>query len=56
MSEHHGKGMRVRCDVLGDAYVDWAEAARTGASQRDVAEAFQHAAIYAGLPAGNRAL
>ncbi|GAB4292589.1 MAG: 4-carboxymuconolactone decarboxylase [Roseovarius sp.] len=30
--------------------------ARTGASRRDVAEAFQHVAIYAGVPRANRAL
>ncbi|MEL6464225.1 MAG: 4-carboxymuconolactone decarboxylase [Pseudomonadota bacterium] len=31
-------------------------AARTGASKQDVAEAFQHVAIYAGVPCANRAL
>ncbi|AHD01735.1 4-carboxymuconolactone decarboxylase [Leisingera methylohalidivorans] len=30
--------------------------ARTGASQEDVIEVFQHAAIYAGVPRANRAL
>ncbi|MEO0390583.1 MAG: 4-carboxymuconolactone decarboxylase [Pseudomonadota bacterium] len=30
--------------------------ARTGASQQDVIEAFQHVAIYAGVPRANRAL
>lgn len=30
--------------------------ARTGATKRDVAEAFQHVAIYAGVPAANHAL
>lgn len=30
--------------------------ARTGASQRDVMEAFQHVAIYAGVPRANRAI
>ena len=30
--------------------------ARTGASRRDVLEAFQHVAIYAGVPRANRAL
>jgi len=30
--------------------------ARTGASQRDVIEAFQHVAIYAGVPRANHAL
>lgn len=30
--------------------------ARTGASQRDVMEAFQHVAIYAGVPRANHAL
>ncbi|MEX0302679.1 MAG: 4-carboxymuconolactone decarboxylase [Leisingera sp.] len=30
--------------------------ARTGASQEDVAEAFQHVAIYAGVPRANHAL
>ncbi len=29
---------------------------RTGASKRDVAEAFQHVAIYAGVPRANHAL
>ncbi len=29
---------------------------RTGATQADVAEAFQHVAIYAGVPRANRAL
>jgi len=29
---------------------------RTGASRRDVLEAFQHVAIYAGVPRANRAL
>ena len=30
--------------------------ARTGASKRDVLESFQHVAIYAGVPAANRAI
>ncbi|WP_187429521.1 hypothetical protein ROLI_041050 [Roseobacter fucihabitans] len=30
--------------------------ARTGASQQDIVEAFQHVAIYAGVPAANHAL
>jgi 4-carboxymuconolactone decarboxylase len=30
--------------------------ANTGASQRDVMEAFQHVAIYAGVPAANHAI
>lgn len=30
--------------------------ARTGATPRDVAEAFQHVAVYAGVPRANRAL
>ena len=30
--------------------------ANTGASERDVMEAFQHVAIYAGVPAANRAI
>lgn len=30
--------------------------ARTGASKQDVIEAFQHVAIYAGVPRANRAL
>lgn len=30
--------------------------ARTGASQRDVIEAFQHVAIYAGVPKANHAI
>ncbi|MFC0202016.1 4-carboxymuconolactone decarboxylase [Paracoccus rhizosphaerae] len=112
MSETYGRGMTVRREVLGDAHVDRAEAAkseldqpfqelitasawgtvwasdaisrrersmltlallaatgnfeeipmhirataRTGASPRDVAEAFQHVAIYAGVPRANHAL
>ncbi|WP_417719473.1 4-carboxymuconolactone decarboxylase [Salipiger sp.] len=31
-------------------------ATRTGASRRDIAEAFQHVAIYAGVPKANHAL
>ncbi|WP_010139150.1 4-carboxymuconolactone decarboxylase [Oceanicola sp. S124] len=106
------KGMKVRREVLGDAHVDRAEAAktdfdlqfqtlitegawgtvwagdgisrrersmitlallaatgnfeeipmhirataRTGASKQDVLEAFQHVAIYAGVPKANHAL
>ena len=30
--------------------------ARTGATKEDVREAFQHVAIYAGVPRANRAL
>ncbi|UWR23243.1 4-carboxymuconolactone decarboxylase [Sulfitobacter sp. S190] len=30
--------------------------ARTGASKRDVMEAFQHVAVYAGVPRANRAI
>ena len=30
--------------------------ARTGASKRDVLEAFQHVAIYAGVPRANHAI
>jgi 4-carboxymuconolactone decarboxylase len=30
--------------------------ANTGASERDVMEAFQHVAIYAGVPAANHAI
>ena len=30
--------------------------ARTGATPQDVMEAFQHVAIYAGVPAANRAI
>lgn len=30
--------------------------ARTGASERDVMEAFQHVAVYAGVPRANRAI
>ena len=112
MSDPHDKGMTVRRQVLGDAHVDRAEAAksdfdkpfqdlitasawgtvwasdaisrrersmltlallaatgnfeeipmhirataRTGASQRDVMEAFQHVAIYAGVPRANHAI
>lgn len=112
MSDLHDRGMAVRREVLGDAHVDRAEAAksdldqpfqdlitasawgtvwasdaitrrersmltlallaatgnfeeipmhvrataRTGASRRDVAEAFQHVAIYAGVPRANHAL
>lgn len=112
MSERHDKGMDIRRQVLGDAHVDRAEAAktefdtpfqtlitegawgtvwasdgislrersmltlallaatgnfeeipmhirataRTGASKRDVLEAFQHVAIYAGVPRANHAL
>lgn len=112
MSERHDKGMEIRRQVLGDAHVDRAEAAktefdtpfqtlitegawgtvwasdgislrersmltlallaatgnfeeipmhirataRTGASKRDVLEAFQHVAIYAGVPRANHAL
>ncbi len=108
----HATGMKVRREVLGDAHVDRAEAARsalddpfqtlitegawgtvwasdgisrrersmltlallaatgnfdeipmhiratarTGASQSDVLEAFQHVAIYAGVPRANHAL
>ncbi|SDD40233.1 4-carboxymuconolactone decarboxylase [Ruegeria marina] len=112
MSERYDNGMKVRRKVLGDAYVDRAEAAktefdvpfqtlitegawgtvwasggisdrersmltlallaamgnfeeipmhirataRTGASKQDVLEAFQHVAIYAGVPRANQAL
>lgn len=112
MSDCHDRGMQVRREVLGDAHVDRAEAARsdfdgpfqdlitgsawgtvwasdgitrrersmltlallaatgnfdeipmhvratarTGASRRDVLEAFQHVAIYAGVPRANHAL
>ena len=112
MSDSFQRGMQVRREVLGDAHVDRAEAAktdldtpfqdlitnaawgtvwagdgisrrersmitlallaatknfeeipmhirataRTGASRRDVQEAFQHVAIYAGVPAANHAL
>lgn len=112
MSERFDKGMAVRREVLGDAHVDRAEAAktpldeafqtlitegawgtvwasdgisrrersmltlallaatgnfdeipmhvrataRTGASKQDVLEAFQHVAIYAGVPRANHAL
>ena len=30
--------------------------ARTGATEKDIAEAFQHVAIYAGVPKANHAL
>ena len=112
MPDHYATGMKTRREVLGDAHVDRAEAAktdfdapfqdlitnaawgtvwasdaisrrersiltlallaatgnfdeipmhirataRTGASRRDVAEVFQHVAIYAGVPAANRAI
>ncbi len=112
MSERFERGMQVRRQVLGDAHVDRAEAAktdddlafqtlitegawgtvwasdaisrrersmltlallaatgnfeeiemhvraatRTGASRSDIAEAFQHVAIYAGVPKANHAL
>ena len=112
MSDRYDTGMKVRREVLGDAHVDRAEAAktdldlpfqdlitnsawgtvwasdgisrrersmltlallaatgnydeipmhirataRTGASKRDVMEAFQHVAIYAGVPRANHAL
>ncbi|MCQ0971630.1 4-carboxymuconolactone decarboxylase [Paracoccus sp. TK19116] len=112
MTDRHATGMKVRREVLGDAHVDRAEAAktdldtafqslitegawgtvwasdaisrrehsmltlallaatgnfeeipmhirataRTGASKQDVLEAFQHVAIYAGVPRANHAL
>ena len=112
MSDTHSQGMKVRREVLGDAHVDRAEAAKTpfdeafqtlitegawgtvwasdgisdrersmltlallaalgnfdeipmhiratantGASKSDVIEAFQHVAIYAGVPKANHAL
>lgn len=112
MSHRYEQGMSVRRNVLGDAHVDRAEAAktdldapfqalitegawgtvwasggismrersmltlallaalgnfdeiamhirataRTGASKQDVLEAFQHVAIYAGVPRANQAL
>src|SRR6056297_3852083 len=112
MSDRFDQGMKARREVLGDAHVDRAEAAkseldlpfqnlitegawgnvwssdaisrrersmltlallaatgnfeeipmhirataRTGASKQDVMEAFQHVAIYAGVPRANRAL
>jgi 4-carboxymuconolactone decarboxylase len=112
MSDRFDTGMSVRRRILGDAYVDRAEAAkipmdepfqalitegawgtvwasdgisdrersmltlallaalgnfeeipmhirataRTGASKQDVLEAFQHVAIYAGVPRANQAL
>ena len=112
MSEKYESGMQVRREILGDAHVDRAEAAkteldqpfqsliteaawgtvwasdgiaprersmltlallaglgnfdeipmhirataRTGASKRDVLEAIQHVAIYAGVPRANHAL
>ena len=110
--ERYDRGMQVRREVLGDAHVDRAEAARTpldepfqnlitegawgnvwasdgisrrersmltlallaatgnfeeipmhiratartGASKQDVLEAFQHVAVYAGVPRANQAL
>jgi len=112
MSERFEKGMKVRREVLGDAHVDRAEAAKTtldepfqtlitesawgnvwasdaisrrersmltlallaatgnfeeipmhvrataqtGASREDIMEAFQHVAIYAGVPKANHAI
>ena len=112
MSDRYDIGMKTRREVLGDAHVDRAEAAktdldlpfqdlitqsawgtvwasdgisrrersmltlallaatgnfdeipmhirataRTGASKQDVIEAFQHVAIYAGVPRANHAL
>lgn len=112
MTDRFDRGMKVRRQVLGDAHVDRAEAARTafdapfqrliteaawgnvwasdgiparersmltlallaalgnfdeipmhiratartGASKQDVLEAFQHVAIYAGVPRANQAL
>ena len=112
MADRYDTGMRVRREVLGDAHVDRAEAAktdldqpfqtliteaawgniwasdaisrrersmltlallaatgnfaeipmhirataRTGASKADVMEAFQHVAIYAGVPKANHAI
>lgn len=112
MQDRYNRGMQVRRQVLGDAHVDRAEAAktaldepfqeliteaawgtvwasnrislrersmltlallaatgnfdeipmhirataRTGASREDVLEAFQHVALYAGVPRANRAL
>jgi len=112
MSDRYETGMKVRRDILGDAHVDRAEAARTdfdtpfqtlitetawgnlwasdaitlrersmltlallaatgnfeeipmhiratartGASQSDIIEAFQHVAIYAGVPRANHAI
>ena len=112
MTDRHARGMQIRRQVLGDAHVDRAEAARddldtpfqqliteaawgtvwasdaisprersmltlallaatgsfeeipmhvratlrTGASKRDVMEAFQHVAIYAGVPKANHAI
>lgn len=112
MADRYERGMAARREVLGDAHVDRAEAAktsldepfqtlitegawghvwasdaitrrersmltlallaatgnfdeipmhiratvRTGASKRDVMEAFQHVAIYAGVPCANHAI
>jgi len=112
MSQRHDEGMKTRRDVLGDAHVDRAEAAKTdldvpfqslitegawgtvwasdaisrrersmltlallaatgnfeeipmhiracantGASKTDIMEAFQHVAIYAGVPKANHAI
>ena len=44
---------------LGDVYkrqMHIRATARTGATRSDVAEAFQHVAIYAGVPKANHAL
>ncbi|WP_121630474.1 4-carboxymuconolactone decarboxylase [Tropicibacter alexandrii] len=112
MTNRYDAGMKVRREVLGDAHVDRAEAAktkldepfqemitetawgslwandritrrersmltlallaacknfeeipmhlraatRTGASREDIMEAFQHVAVYAGVPAANHAI
>lgn len=112
MSERYDTGMKVRREVLGDAHVDRAEAAKidgeipfqtlitegawgnvwasdaitrrersmitlallaamgnfdeipmhvracanTGASERDIMEAFQHVAVYCGVPKANHAI
>jgi len=81
MSDRFEQGMKTRREVLGDAHVDraeaakseldlpfqtlitegawgtvWSSTARTGASKADVMEAFQHVAIYAGVPKANHAI
>jgi 4-carboxymuconolactone decarboxylase len=70
MTNRFDKGMSLRRMVLENAHVERAEAAenfaeipmhirataRTGATKQDVIEAFQHVAIYAGVPAAHHAI
>ena len=69
MTNRFDKGMSLRRMVQGNAHVERAEStknfaeipmhiratARTGATKQDVIEAFQHVAIYAGVPAAQHA-